>query len=331
MPFSEAVKMMLYARSGNRCAHPHCNIPLVFALGNKKGTVNHGKAAHIVAESKSGPRGKNTLSRVERNAVENGIILCTNHHTDVVDKFPKKFSITQLRTWKSRREAECSAFSAESSKTFQINATYAEYVDRWSELASLDWWYSWTAPLLRSGNNCFSLAVYHRYIELCSWLASRVWPGKFRKLEDSFENFRRVAVDFILVFERHSEARRNMVCTERFYRDLAPTKWKLRRRALRSYEFHTALVEDLLVELTRAANLVCQRVRETLDAQFRLDEGHLVIESGIYEDVSFRRHIVRYSKKEATRRPYPGLLEFMKMRSKRDLHFGKGVRKDYTP
>lgn len=32
MPFNEAVKVTLYARSGNRCAYPRCSVPLVFTL-----------------------------------------------------------------------------------------------------------------------------------------------------------------------------------------------------------------------------------------------------------------------------------------------------------
>jgi len=85
---------MLYASSGNRCAFPGCRTPLVFSLTKSKATINHGKAAHIVAESHKGPRGRNSMSLVRRNSYENGIVLCTNHHTDVVDKYPEKFTVT---------------------------------------------------------------------------------------------------------------------------------------------------------------------------------------------------------------------------------------------
>ncbi len=329
MGFSESVKVMLYARSGNRCAFPGCPISLVFTLQDSKSTVNHGKAAHIVAESKSGPRGKSKMSVAERNSYSNGIILCSNHHSDVVDKFPEKYRVTQLRKWKADHEIKYAQISSSVSKQFHTKSIYAEYIDRWSELALLDGWYSWTAPILRAGSNCISQHVYFNYLELCSWLATRVWLGKFKHLEYAFWNFGRVASDLIFVFDKHSEAHGNMLCTDKFYRNCSPTDWTRRQALLKRFEFHVALVEDLVVELTRAGNLVCQRVRETVDGQFRVEQGLLLLESGMYEDMSYRRHVVQYAKRELTKAPYPGLEKFMKIREKRDLHFGTGVVKAY--
>ena len=216
MPFSESVKIMLYAGSGNRCAFPGCQTPLVFTLKQSKAVVNHGKAAHIVAESRKGPRGRNSMSVAMRNSYENGIVLCTNHHTDVVDKYPTKFTVTQLRQWKSAHEKKYATLTKSRQKNIQVLSIYAEYVDKWSELAFLNNWQSWTAPILRAGSNCLSYEVYLSYIELCSWLAARVWPDTFRSPENALLNFQRVAVDFIFTFERQAEAHGRMMCTDKF-------------------------------------------------------------------------------------------------------------------
>jgi hypothetical protein len=329
MPFSESVKVMLYARSGNRCAFPGCKTQLVFTLKEYRTIVNHGKAAHIVAESPNGPRGKTSMSLAKRNSYENGIVLCTNHHDDIIDKYPDKFTVNQLRKWKKRHEDTYGKVSSSSAQNIEILRRYAEYVDKWTELAAVKGWMSWTAPLLRAGSNCMSQEVYRSYLEMCSWLATRVWPGIFKSFEDALNNFGRVAADFIFTFDRHSEAHGNMLCTDKFYRQVEP-RTPQREKAVADFQFHTALVEDLVLELTRAGNLVCQRVRESIDAQFRQDEGHLMVESGMYEGMEFRRHVLQYRPAELKKYPYPGLAEFMSVRDKRDLHFGTGVRRSYV-
>ncbi len=55
--------------------------------------------AHIVADSREGPRGKAPLNGDERNAHENLIVLCPEHHK-VIDSQPKTFSIEVLRQMK---------------------------------------------------------------------------------------------------------------------------------------------------------------------------------------------------------------------------------------
>lgn len=329
MPFREAVKVMLYARSGNRCAFPGCPIPLVFTLKESRAVVNHGKAAHIVAESSNGPRGTSKMSIAERNSYENGIIFCTNHHSDVVDKFPEKFTVQELFKWKGEHEKKYGDISSAIGQRAQVLSTYAEYIDRWADLALLDGWRTWTAPMLRAGAYFMSLAVHDSYLELCSWLATRIWPGKLGALENAFENFRHVASDLIFTFDKHADAHGNVLRTEKFYdryRSRHSRQWE---EAFARYEYHVALLEDLILELTRAANLICDRVRESVDAQFRVEEGRLIVETGMCADSGFRLYVVQYATRELKPRPYPGLEKFMKIREQRDLHSGRGVIRHY--
>ncbi len=329
MPFSESVKVMLYARSGNRCAFPGCSIALVFTLKESGAVVNFGKAAHIVAESPKGPRGRSKMSLAERNSCENGIVFCTPHHTDVVDKFPERFTVQELVKWKRGHEKKYGNISSAIGKRAPLLSIYAEYTDKWVDLALLDGWLTWTAPMLRAGAHYMSFAVYYNYIELCSWLATRVWPGKLRALEKAFENFRHVASDLIFTFDKHADANGNVLRTHRFYDGYRGRHSHQLKKAIDQFEYHTALLEDLTLELTRAANLICDRVRESVDAQFRVEEGRLIVESGIYPDLELHRHVVQYAARELKAHPYPGLEEFMKIREQRDLHFGRGVKKQY--
>jgi hypothetical protein len=89
-----------------------------------------------------------------------------------------------------------------------------------------------------------------------------------------------VLQDFFKVFDRHLEANSeddSQVQTNRFYkiREWDPDRY---RELAAQYEAHVGLVCDLFFELTRAANYVCDRVRETIFSGYRLKEGVLLIE-----------------------------------------------------
>jgi hypothetical protein len=84
------------------------------------------------------------------------------------------------------------------------------------------------------------------------------------------------------------------------------------------------LVQDLAYELTRAANYICDMVREHLDRTFRLSQGVLLVRTGM--DMNMMEHTYRleYRPDERTQCPYPGLAAFLDLRSSRDIHQGAG-------
>ena len=79
------------------------------------------------------------------------------------------------------------------------------------------------------------------------------------------------------------------------------------------------LVSDLFFELTRAANLICDKVRETIFRGYRLKEGAVLIErhSVGYELKTVRARL-EYRGDERITHPYPGLKEFKTIRNSRD-------------
>ena len=84
-------------------------------------------------------------------------------------------------------------------------------------------------------------------------------------------------------------------------------------------------MEDLFLELTRAANYICDKFREYINPTFRYEDGIIFVESGPYLDLTWRRHRVEYRENERTDNPYPGLEEFKKVRNDRDFCFGIGI------
>ena len=74
----------LFAYSGNQCAMPDCEEPLV----DKSGTLL-GKIAHICAAKKGGARFDKNMTKKQRRAFENLFIVCGPHH-DIIDDVNNK-------------------------------------------------------------------------------------------------------------------------------------------------------------------------------------------------------------------------------------------------
>jgi hypothetical protein len=61
-----------------------------------------------------------------------------------------------------------------------------------------------------------------------------------------------------------------------------------------------------MLELTRAANLIADCVRETFMRKYRLAEGRFVVEYGPTEALVYRQLVVQYTHVERDRNPpYP--------------------------
>ncbi|MFT5183269.1 MAG: hypothetical protein ACI84C_000395 [Flavobacteriales bacterium] len=90
---------------------------------------------------------------------------------------------------------------------------------------------------------------------------------------------------------------------------------------IESYYFHVRLVADLALELTRAGNYIIEQVRAQIAANYRSNEGALLINWELPSQTSY--------KTVEKDRLYPGLEEFMTMRSSRDVSQGMGLRSEY--
>lgn len=78
------------------------------------------------------------------------------------------------------------------------------------------------------------------------------------------------------------------------------------------YEFHVALVEDLMFELTRAGNFVLDKIRDNIARNYGLRKSALLVESGPFMDLTYHTYRVEYRGEERTLIPYPILHGFKK-------------------
>lgn len=312
---------MLWGRSANRCAYPGCRKELVMDRTATDDESVIGDEAHIIAREVDGPRGKSDLSLEQRDKYDNLILLCKVHHK-LVDDQPNEYTVDKLQNFKRQHEKwvvqSLTSYDAQKQRDDEL---YSTYVEHWAKNAGLDHWGDLTVSILGSGAPRIWAARYKALNDLNTYLLSRVWPGRYRGLEAAFENFRRVLNDFQYIFNRHSFEEGKYLSTEKFYKTSGQWDPVLERL----HDYHTALLSDLTLELTRAANYVCDRAREYLDPTFRLDKGAILLQSGPHGmDMSYHSARAEYRADERTDMPYASLEQFVDIRETRDGHYGKG-------
>ncbi len=291
-----------------------------------------GEMAHIVGEKQDGPRGDSTLSESERDEYHNLILLCNNHHK-LVDDQSSTYTVEKLKEWKANHEMRVKKSLGLDTKRQNDDEIYGSYIDKWIELADVDEWENWGSFILSSHTPMLSVKNYERLKELNKYLLSRIWPGRHTELERALINFRRVLNDFMNVFDTHMEIhqeKEEFRYTRKFYQIEA---WdpELYHKLLEKFNYHVALLDDLMVELTRAANYVCEQIRKSILPSFRISKGALLITGGPYFDLSYKTYREEYTQTDISGELYPGLREFMETRKTRRLHFGEGENPDYFP
>jgi hypothetical protein len=322
MSVGEKAKIMLRGRSAYRCNHPDCRCRLFVDETQTDDPTLIGEICHIVARQAAGPRGQSALTAEQRDRYANLILLCRNHHK-LIDDNPEKYSVEVLHLMKEQHEqwVENSLPDYDSQKQ-RDDEVYATYVDEWARRVNLDQWTDWTSYLTSSGQPSLYKHHYEPLVEATRWLFGRIWPGRYSELEAAFDNFNSVLSDLLMTFKSRMEERGERLWTEKWYHRAVGMEHH--DRLAREFDFHVDLVEDLTLELTRAANYVCDRVRESFDPSFRMEEGLLLAKSGPYEIDDWEFHRVEYRGAERILHPYPGLERFKAERERRDMNFGEG-------
>lgn len=97
MPPSNITIKRLFATSGNKCAFPDCQVHI------SEGETIVGEVCHIEAANPGGPRYNLSQTDEERQAFENLILMCANHHK-VIDSNPESYTVARLKEIKTSHE-----------------------------------------------------------------------------------------------------------------------------------------------------------------------------------------------------------------------------------
>ncbi|MGA7617103.1 MAG: SAVED domain-containing protein [Thermoanaerobaculia bacterium] len=104
-------RVLLAVRAGGRCEFDGHN-KYLFRHSLTLTEGNFAQAAHIVAFSTQGPRGKvKALSRAHINDVNNLMLLCSECHK-LIDDHPDRYTVSTLRAFKRRHEKRISELTA---------------------------------------------------------------------------------------------------------------------------------------------------------------------------------------------------------------------------
>jgi hypothetical protein len=283
-----------------------------------------GENCHIVAESDDGPRANPTMPIGQRNSYANLILLCRNHHK-VIDAQEGGYTVEKLHQMKAAHESWVKDKLGLDAAKQKDDELYAGIIDEWERLAHIDGWLAWSSYVLGDGQPRMRLDLDKDLFALRKWLLNRVWPARYPDLERAFANFRVVLQDFQECFREHAEPRgHDSLATRKFYK-IDEYNEELYRLLLKRYEFHVDVVDDLMLELTRAANLICDYVRQHLMHGYRLSEGRLVVQIGPTIELKVIEVVPQYSLEERAQEfPYGGLASFLVSRVARDRSFGEG-------
>lgn len=281
-----------------------------------------GEIAHIVAEKEDGPRGISPLTLSERNAYPNLLLLCSEHHK-FIDDHPEDYPISRLQDMKREHEQwvreALPEFDAHVQHDHEI---YAMYIEEWASRALIDHWDGWSSHVMGSGQPKIRKDVYERLVELTSYLFRRIWPKRYGELESAFDEFRRVLSDFLKVLGAELEGDDELLWFRKFYKIQS---WNPERynQLFKKWDFQVALIMDLMLELTRCSNRICERVRKYVDPMYRLREGVLVAETG--DIFGYEQIRAEYQDDQIT---YKTLDEFLDARKDRIPHYGAGRTPD---
>lgn len=323
MSVSVKTSKMLWGRSASRCNFPGCKRQLVMDATETDDESLVGQECHIVARKKTGPRGKSTLNQKQRDKYDNLILMCNVHHK-LIDDQPDTYTIDKLKEIKKNHEEwvkQSLSFDVEKQRDDEL---YSFYIDQWCKMADISNWRVWTSYLLGAGQLSISKKMNKQLNKLRKWLFTRIWLGKYKELEASFKNFYIVLEDLYRIFHKHSKETHNSFEIDKFYKIDYWDK-ELYSKLHKEFEYHVDLVEDLVLELTRAANYICDKIRKFILPNFRIKKGILLTTYGPCMDLTFKTVRTEYEGDERVLIPYPGLQKFKKIREKRDSHFGAGV------
>lgn len=322
MAISVKTRKMLWGKSANRCAYPTCRRELVMDETETDDPSIIGEECHIIAREDDGPRGDRNFPRERRDLYDNLILMCNIHHK-VIDDQEGTYTLGKLKEMKREHEEWVRNSLDIDEARIKSELIYSSYIDGWSRRADLENWEAWTSSLLSFGQPSIGKQRLLELEELNNWLFTRVMPNTLIELENAFENFRRVLQDLLNTFQIHAIDRGQEFDTRKFYKI---DRWdpELNNKLHKEFMFHVDLVMDLTLELTRAANLICDQVRRYILSDYRLREGILIVTSGPYMDLSFTKHKVKYIGDQRRNIPYSNLDNFKLERKDRDFYFGLG-------
>lgn len=287
MSIGVVTRKLLWGRSRNQCAFQGCPQELTLDLDDPESRILGdagaviGEEAHIRSGRPEGPRYDAEYPMDEIDSYANLIPLCPTHHTIVDKDRGRGYSVTELEAMKVAHESAVRAAESPADERLRLlSERVAASIQLWEERMVVADWQSFTwhlnypVPLLPDR---FRRSI----LTTAEWLLAKDWPQEFPRLREALDRFAEVLSAMLAHI------------LENFTRGNNEERWEL-DRAYKRISWNPELYEELIaqfrtnctvtwclvVELTRAANLVVRAIREEIDTFYRFDEGMLLVGQG---------------------------------------------------
>ena len=143
---------------------------------------------------------------------------------------------------------------------------------------------------------------------------------------NSYKGIGQVINDLLLLLERDCEDNPTLDDSVRLAKNYKQLSWDPEeyKRLLDDYTYKQDLISDLVLELTRFSNAICDAIRAEIDGRFRFEAGALIVINGptITFEVERLRPEFRPQDYRGRGHPYPRLEEFKHERFTREGCFG---------
>lgn len=167
----------------------------------------------------------------------------------------------------------------------------------------------WTFDWAMAGTSKISVERYRKLVDLNSFLQRISYHQGYEVYDNLLRNLGVLVSDYIDLCNEHiKEFGTEEYTIDRFYKKVPDNPDY--ENLLNEFKEYCRLICDMTLELTRLLNLLLERIRERVP-DYHIDEGIFVIDS-------IAREKTMYCDNEKSDSPYPGLNQFVQIRSSRN-------------
>lgn len=207
-------------------------------------------------------------------------------------------------------------YRQERKKIDLFSRIYVPYTDKILEYMIVEHYHDWTCSLAVSGNTMVHEDQLDRWDDLVLYIRSRVKHNEYKDIDCLYDNLAIIVADILNIINSYGSDRSSngIVTIEKFYKN-TPYNPNY-QKDLEKYKEIVMLLSDLIFEQTRLLNLILKRMRAIMP-DYQVEIGNLMTDSVMAHN--------EYREDEETESPYPGVKEFMAVRSSRNYHFSSSV------
>jgi hypothetical protein len=241
------------------------------------------------------PRSESILSVEERESYHNLILLCPNHHT-LIDKNPTDFPIEKLHMMKAQHEywVETTLSESRDLEIEAANIMYAHFIDLAVEDCSFRIWEQWVSALY-SPSHRIKEDIYNKALNFTLKMYKAVWPGKLSELEAAMKLFSTTMNTMLNFYMKNAESRENYYVEDRSWKRNQWHTEEVFRELANKRDRWDKYLDELIIEVVKAANLLAELVRRDINPLFMATDGKFSLVWGPDNHLSFHTSVPEYS------------------------------------